>query len=346
MVSKQILEPQQWSSVIRSLQLPLAEYDIEINRLLSECGINQHELEQPHGQIPLSHYLNFLNRITLEVDDPLLCIKLSKLVGPEFLGAVGFLFWSSATLYDGLKNVCHYQSLFQDSTNTYLQKEGDYYIFGYEIYGMERQDTRFDVEFSIALHYRLVRLFTNNKVECAKINFRHSPSLTVEKYKQQLSCPCYFGQDQNAVYIKSKDLFAKNPRSDPALTQILKNYLDQDLLSKENVHTFIDNVRNIILSSHDEQFITAKIIANRIGISVPTLYRRLKQENTTFKHIHDDINAELARKYLRETTLHIYQISNLLNYSSAAAFTRAFISWNNGLTPVKYRALVKKQLAE
>lgn len=342
MGSNQIIEPQQWSSVLRSLQLPLSEYGIEVTELLNECNISIHELEHPHGLIPLSHYINFLNKATLEADDPLLCIKLSKLVGPEFLGAVGFLFWSSATLYEGLSAVCHYQTLFQDFTNTYLQKEGDYYIFGYEIYGMKRLDTRFDVEFSIALHYRLVRLFSNNKIECSKINFRHTPSIDVAKYKQLLACPCYFGQDQNAVYIKSSDLFGKNPHSDPALTQILKDYLDQDLLSKKGVQTFADNVKKIILSNHDEQFITAKVIAERIGISIATLYRRLKQENTTVKSILDDINAELSRKYLRETTLHIYQIGNILNYSSAAAFTRAFISWNNGLTPQQYRASFKK----
>ena len=119
MGSNQFIEPQQWSSVLRSLKLPLAEYGINVAELLNDCNISTVELEQPHGLISLSHYINFLNRVTDEANDPLLCIKLAKLVGPEFMGAVGFLFWSSATLYDGLSAMCHYQTLYQDFTNTY-----------------------------------------------------------------------------------------------------------------------------------------------------------------------------------------------------------------------------------
>jgi|TARA_B110000091_G_C13819686_1_gene479999 AraC-like DNA-binding protein len=335
------VQPLQWSSVLRSIQLPLAEFRIEVDDILQECGISKYELEQPHGQIPLSRYLNFLNRITLKANDPLLCIRLAKLIGPEIMGAVGFLFWSSATLYDGLSAICHYQNLFQESSDSYLKKEGDYYAFGYEIYGMEELDTRVDVELSIALHYRLIRLFSNNNIKCAKISFRHSPSVDVSRYNQLFSCPCHFGEERNAVYIKSDLLFTKSSRSDPELANILKNYLDQDLLSKNNVISFTEYVKKIIISSHSETIITAKVIAERLNISVPTLYRRLKKEDTSYKNILTSCNVELARKYLKETTLHVYQISNLLGYSSAAAFTRAFIAWNDGLTPIKYRKSIR-----
>ncbi|MDC8830252.1 AraC family transcriptional regulator [Alteromonas gilva] len=340
---KNAKEPQIWSSVIRSLQLPLAEYGLKIEELLTVCGVDPDALSHPHSQLPLSRYLDILNMAAANSGNPLLGIDLGKRVGPEILGALGFLFLTSRTLYDGLKALCDYQNLLQESTSLVLQREGNKYAFRYEIYGMGHTNTRQDVEFSQALISRFIRLYSNNQIEPAYISFRHAASDTIAKYERLLSAPCYFTQNSNSVYINQKDIYHRGLRYDPDLTQILKDYLDNDLKEKRTVITFVDQVKRAILANNSADLLTAEKVARQLGLSQATLYRRLQHEKASFKKILDSVFYELACGYLKETNLTIYQISNLIGFSSAASFSRAFSVWNSGQSPKEFRNAVGQQ---
>tara|TARA_R110002153_G_scaffold124543_6_gene270986 strand:+ start:4881 stop:5906 length:1026 start_codon:yes stop_codon:yes gene_type:complete len=331
------LEPQIWSSVLRSLLFPLAEHGVDTQKLLIECGIDIQELEMTRGQIPLSRYINFMNRASQETDDRLLGIKLSKSTGPELLGALGFLFLSSRNLFEGLNAICHYQNLFQESTHMALEKNGQYYFFRYDIYGLGSLDTRIDIEFSIAFTARLIRLYSNNDVKPLKIEFRHAPSDLTKKYQQLLSVPCDFNQDINGIYIRAEDARFKGRRFDAELTRILENYLDADLASKNAVNLFSDQVKRAIIDTQGQDFPTAELIANRLGVSIPTFYRRLKSEEVSFKAIIDEQYFEFARQYLASTQLNVYQIGHLLGFSTSSSFIRAFKKWSGGKSPLNYR---------
>lgn len=331
------LNPQIWSSVLRSMLLPMAEHNINTQKLLAECGIEARDLEHPHGQIPLARYIQFMNRASQETRDMLLGIKLSKSTGPELLGALGFLFLASRNLHEGINAICHYQNLFQESTHLSFEKSGQYYFFRYDIYGLGKLNTRVDVEFSIAFMARLIRLYSNNELSLLKATFRHSPVISTNKYKQLLSMPCEFNQDINGLYMKAQDVRFKGRQFDSDLTQILKDYLDNDLASKSTVTLFSEQVKRVIIDIQGHGIPTAQQIAKRLGTSLPTFYRRLKSEDLSYKKLLDEQHFELANSYLKSTQLSVYQISHLLGYSTSSSFIRAFKSWSGGKSPLAYR---------
>jgi AraC-like DNA-binding protein len=331
------IEPQIWSSVIRSLAVPLEDMSIDVKSLLYACEISADELEHPHGQVPLSRYLNFLNNSAIAADDTLLSIKLTKSLGPELLGALGFLFLSSRNLYDALKYLSYYQNLLQDSTNMRFVQDGDYYMFTYDLYGMGNIDTRLDVEFSLAYTSRLIKLFSDNKCRSLKLFFRHSPSAELSAYQKILQIPCFFNQQTNAIYIHTDDVFKANIRFDESLHQILIDYLDSDLAKKNTIVTFSEQVGRTILGMPSPELISSKTVAKQLGVSIATMYRRLSEEGTSFKYILVKSQYELSCKYLRETKININQISLLLGFSNASSFTRAFVKWSDGLSPKAYR---------
>lgn len=333
-------EPQIWSSVIRSLQLPLAEYGLQIDELLTICGLDSDALSRPHNQFPLRRYLDILNMAAAKSGEPLLGINLGKNVGPEILGALGFLFLTSRTLYDGLRTLCDYQNLLQESTSLVLQREDNKYAFHYEIYGMGQTNTRQDVEFSQALISRLIRLYSNNQIKLKYISFRHAAFDSIAKYERLLSSPCYFIQNSNSIYIDQKDIYHLGSRHDPDLTEILKDYLDKDLKDKRSVVSFVDQVKKAVLANNSAELLTAEKVAKQLGLSQATLYRRLKLEGASFKKILDSVFFELACGYLKDTHLTINQISNLIGFSSAASFSRAFSVWNGGKSPKVFRNAV------
>lgn len=334
---QQGLEPQISSSVIQHLQLPLSEYAVDVVQLFRECGISQSVLDSPHGQLPLSRYLMFLHRATLQAGEPLLSIKLAKSIGVELLGALGFLFLTSRTIYDALSTVSFYQNLLQESTAITFVQDGDYFVFGYEVYGMGDVGVREDVEFSLAFTSQIIRMYCNNQIKPERITFRHSPSTNISKYQELLSVCCHFEQEHNQIYLRKEDVGIQGLRHDPNLTKILKNYLDADLSDRNQRHRFADQVKQTILSLQNNQTLTAAVVANVLGVSKSTFDRRLKQEGTSYKRLHDEIQFELACQYLKNSQLNILQVSQLLGFSSAASFTRAFIKWSDGQTPKSCR---------
>jgi AraC-like DNA-binding protein len=73
-------------------------------------------------------------------------------------------------------------------------------------------------------------------------------------------------------------------------------------------------------------------VAQALGCSRQTLYRRLKAENITFEQLLDDLRRRLALRLVRERGLSVKTIAYRLGFSEPAAFSRAFKRWT-GRTP-------------
>ena len=73
-------------------------------------------------------------------------------------------------------------------------------------------------------------------------------------------------------------------------------------------------------------------VARLTLLSQRTLQRRLAEAGTSFQDLRDRVRADIALKYLRQSSLQAAQIAEILGYSEPAAFTRAFRR-QHGLTP-------------
>jgi hypothetical protein len=67
------------------------------------------------------------------------------------------------------------------------------------------------------------------------------------------------------------------------------------------------------------------------------LNRRLQQAGTSFRALQNQARHALARELLRDTTSDMATIANLLGYTSASAFVRAFAARCEGLPPAAWR---------
>jgi AraC-like DNA-binding protein len=68
-------------------------------------------------------------------------------------------------------------------------------------------------------------------------------------------------------------------------------------------------------------------VARALGCSRQTLYRRLREEGTTFAALLDGLRRRLALLYLREQGLSVKETAYRLGFSEPAAFSRAYKRW-------------------
>ena len=89
---------------------------------------------------------------------------------------------------------------------------------------------------------------------------------------------------------------------------------------------------------------TADHIADQLGISRQTLYRRLHQEGTNFKELLSDERERLANHYLSVKRMSVKETAWRLGFSSPEAFSRAFKRWT-GVSPGKFQSSNSKSPA-
>ena len=82
--------------------------------------------------------------------------------------------------------------------------------------------------------------------------------------------------------------------------------------------------------------VNQEMIAKELNVSRRTVYRKLKEENVSFKNLLNDVQKQLALTYLKEKSISINDISFLLGFSDSSAFHRAFKRWF-GTNPGQYR---------
>jgi len=81
---------------------------------------------------------------------------------------------------------------------------------------------------------------------------------------------------------------------------------------------------------------TVADVCGDLGISAPTLHRKLTAEGAAFRRLRDDTVNAAAKELLLTTDAGIATISELLGYSEEAAFRRSFVRWNH-CSPAAYR---------
>ena len=79
------------------------------------------------------------------------------------------------------------------------------------------------------------------------------------------------------------------------------------------------------------------IVASRLGMSLRTLKRRLKDEGESLQAFRDEVRAEAACQPLQYTEKPAGEIATILGYADASAFARAFRRWR-GVGPANWRS--------
>lgn len=152
----------------------------------------------------------------------------------------------------------------------------------------------------------------------------------------------YFGThvrraDFNGLTFAAADAQQPFLMPNKSLWAIFEPELQRRMEDLSHTASFSDRVRaclNEILAGGQ---VSTAAVAAKLAVSSRTLQRRLRQENTTFQKILDELRKDLAYHYLTTSTYTTDQIAFLLGYRETSSFFRAFRTWT-GQTPEGVRS--------
>lgn len=133
---------------------------------------------------------------------------------------------------------------------------------------------------------------------------------------------------------KIKDYFAKSP-----LVHI------KSIAHTRNDEMFLEKLNEAIQASLADEELDVEKLARIMNVSKPTLYRKIKSiSDLSANELINITRLKKAAELLAEGNLKIYEVSDIVGYSSQTNFGRNFIK-QFGMTPSHYQNMMLEQKA-
>jgi AraC-like DNA-binding protein len=147
------------------------------------------------------------------------------------------------------------------------------------------------------------------------------------EYERVLGAPVHFEMPRNAMRIDPAWMthrIALSPRYVFGVLSERADALLEELASRDSVRARVEGLVMPILHTGG---IGIDAVASKLNVSRTTLYRRLKEEGTTFEDVLDELRHRLAVDYLAGSKASVNETAYLVGFSEPAAFSRAFKRW-------------------
>jgi AraC-like DNA-binding protein len=307
------------------------------SRLLGVADLEEAQLADPDGRVPVTKYWDLWRFIANEVPDPDLGLQLGE--GFEVLdaGVVGYSMLHSVTLGGALERLARYAKIFTQRADISLEPVGNQWRLTQHrppLYRSLRQvaDSRMAAIVSVC------RQITRREVAPTLVHLPYARPPDVRAHRKFFQADLRFDEPTWSMRFRASDMQLPLEAADETLAGYLDEVAALRLEELPRDETFTERVRRVAWSHLGEGQPTVARVAAELAVSGRTLQRRLREEGHSFAEVVETLRREKAEALLQDKNLAIYEVGYLLGYSDATAFYRAFRRWY-GKSPREYRQL-------
>ena len=300
-------------------------------------GFGLDRLTDPDEQLPLRHLARLERESPQLTDDPAIALHLAARCRGDGgdVGVVGHLAAHSRTVGDGIHQVVRYANLLGTGISLTLRRRDPTAEL---VYGRTDPDlaTVQGVEMALAETVMTLRRLAGGALDPVIARFRHPPPAYVAEYRVVFGDATRFDQAEDSVTFPSTVLDVPSPRAQPYVGRVLTEHADALMERADAAGPYRRRVQESILHQLPHGPAGVDRTARALGMSRQTLYRRLKDEGTSFQALLDDVRRRSAARYLAEPGHALSDVAFLLGFSDYSAFHRAVRRWF-GVSPHTYR---------
>ena len=254
------------------------------------------------------------------------------------LGVLGYVMLHSRTIGDALAAYQKYNDVVCSQYNAEIEIAGDLAVIRMVPRQPGRGFSRHCIEDMAASLVQIMFQLSGKPVRLTGASFSHARQAPAEDYAAAFGgAPLLFEQEQNALSFRKEVLDDPVLGADSRLFAVFEGVAEdaRKMLAKGAVLS--SRLREWILSCMPSFFPTLHDAAREMRMSPRTLQARLKEEETTYNRLANDVRRELAKRYLAQPEHTVAEIAYLLHFSEPSSFHAAFKRWT-GKAPGEYRA--------
>jgi AraC-like DNA-binding protein len=313
------------------------------DELARRAGLDPADLEDPDGRISLAAYAALMRAAKEATGDPALALHFGAAFDITQLSIVGLMGQACETVADAFALLGRFTRLAVD-VELEEAANGQRLVLtrsGGEVWlvDMRRNPNDFPelTESSFARMISSARRVAGRSFVKA-VHVTHKAPAHAGEYERVFGVPVTFESARNALLMTGDSwLQLKSPLPSRYVFDILKERAEALLEDLESAKTMRGRVERLLMPILHTGEANMNMIAARLGLTRPTLFRRLKAEGTNFEEVLDSLRHRLALDYLSARRLSVNETAYLVGFSDPAAFSRAFKRWT-GSSPRSVRA--------
>ncbi|MDR7039578.1 AraC-like DNA-binding protein [Methylobacterium sp. BE186] len=266
------------------------------------------------------------------------CPHLGLLVGQHAdlgsLGLVGLLMRHCATVGDALRALEAHIGVQDRGAVVGLGIEAELAVLSYAPHEPVSEGAALQSERALAVTTNILRALCGSDWVPLEVLLPRSVPPDTGPYQDFFCAPVRFDQEMAALVFPAPVLALPIAGADPAIRRRVEDQVR--CLEAAQPHTLADDLRQYLRTAVTRRRCRAERVARLKFLHRRTLSRRLRAEGTSFRRLANEVQFQVAKQLLTDTTMGLAQISAVLDFSEPAAFTHAFRRWS-GTTPSAWR---------
>ncbi len=324
-------------SVKQYLQLA-QERQLETADLLTRLAIST-ELLNDNGAFISGDQFQALIAALVELSgDDLFGLHTAKFVQPFSYSVLGYITMNCETLGQAIAKIQPYEKLVGDMGTTELQQEGSDFKVSWHCQYPDPKVRRHMTDNCLASWFTFARYLTNTELSPKQVLLsRVKPSeLQDQEYQSLFGCKVEYEQPHDAIVFSAELLSLPLDKGDQQLLPVLESHAESIMTQLSAESDLITQVKY-----HIEQHLpTGKFrqpdIAQALSMGYKTMQRKLKDQDTSFQALLDEVRFALAEQALKQQKIDIEQLSIRLGFTETRSFFRWFKKLTNQ-TPGEYK---------
>ena len=305
--------------------------------LLARAGITLDVLQDQDSRVPLENYITLMRAAKDLTNDPAFGLHSGQANDFAQISIVGLIMLSAETMLDAFTQLNRFIRLVIE-----VDCEGDRFKLERDdkviwLVDLRRNPNDF-LELTESAFSRLVAggRSIGPATLVKEVHVTHAAPPYRAEYDRVFQVPVKFEAERNALALDYAWLTAKVALQPRYAFGILSEHAEKLLKNLEDSKTSRGRVESLLMPLLHTGDVSMDKIAETMAMSRQTLFRKLKDEGTTFEKVLDGLRHRLALHYLNGKKVSISETAYLVGFSEAAAFSRAFKRWT-GKSPSEMR---------
>ncbi len=312
----------------------LRDFGVDPCPILGAVGLPHDVFDDPDNTLPYPVFCRLISLCTEAIGRDDFGLLICERTGASNLGLVGFLLKQAPDVRTALNDLVRYLHHHDRGAVPFLTVAGGEVRLGYSILEPQMPATEQIYDGALAIGCNIMRGFCGPHWTPVEVTLSRRRPPSPARYERFFGAPVRFGAEQSALLFPERWLDTPIESADPALRRVLQEQVD--LLEAEEASRLAEQVRRLLRTCLLTRNGSLEDVAGLLKVPKRTLTRRLEAEGTTFRQISEEIQYEIARQLIENTSMTMTEIGLVLRYSEASAFSRAFRQWA-GTTPREWR---------
>jgi len=315
----------------------LVKAGIDVASLYAQLNIDPNVMNSDEGSLPMDSYFALIDLASKTSGIRFLTAHMAPTHENSDIGILVYLIRNARNFKHALDVLRRYITLVSPGAEIALVESDTNYQLTYGFPRLSPEKTYLDVEGTIVQFVMMIRdMLADGSWQPDKVFFAHSARNASDADEFPVGKSVVFDHPFSGVVFPGDILEYPIENSDPDLLAVLEAQVLQSTTDVMVHDSLPDRVRLLISSGLGNTALTSDDVAEALGMSRRTLYRRLRKHGTTYNNLREEIVLEMAKTSLVQSSASITHIAMEMGYSDASAFNRIFKRLC-GVTPLKYR---------